>query len=220
VRASGVRKLTPTEKGAIAEAKIYAAAVEAGIVVARPLTEGRRYDLIFDVGARLLRVQCKWANRKGDVIVLRNGTCRYTPSGYVRTTYGMSEVDGVAGYCPEIDACFYVPIEELAGKTMAHLRLSPARNGQRAGVTMARDYRLGAIAQLGERRHGMAEVAGSSPASSTPQGADLVVGAHAFRERFGYWMEVAAAGADVIVTRHGKARLRLSQVERSAEDAA
>jgi hypothetical protein len=36
-----VRELTPTEKAAIAEAKIYAAATEAGIVVARPLTEGR-----------------------------------------------------------------------------------------------------------------------------------------------------------------------------------
>jgi hypothetical protein len=36
-----VRELTPTEKGAIAEAKIYLAAVEAGIVVARPLSEGQ-----------------------------------------------------------------------------------------------------------------------------------------------------------------------------------
>jgi hypothetical protein len=33
---------------------------------------------------------------------------------------------------------------------------------------MAADHALGAIAQLGERLHGMQEVAGSSPASSTP----------------------------------------------------
>ena len=31
---------------------------------------------------------------------------------------------------------------------------------------MAADYTLGAIAQLGERRHGMAEAVGSSPTSS------------------------------------------------------
>jgi hypothetical protein len=31
---------------------------------------------------------------------------------------------------------------------------------------MAAQYELGAIAQLGERRHGMAEVEGSSPSSS------------------------------------------------------
>jgi hypothetical protein len=89
-----VRELTPTEKGAIAEAKIHAAAVEAGIVVARPLTEGRRYDLIFDLGTKLLRVQCKTAPRQGDVIVLRNVTNRCTPSGYVRTRYAATESTG------------------------------------------------------------------------------------------------------------------------------
>jgi hypothetical protein len=187
---SEARDLTPTEKGAIAEAKIYAAAVEAGIVVARPLTEGRRYDLIFDLGSKPLRVQCKWAPRRGDVVVVRGGTCRYTPSGYVRTTYGVSEVDGIAAYCPELDACFYVPIDDIAGKAVTHLRLSPTRNGQRAGVTMADDHRLGAVAQLGERCHGMAEVVGSIPISSTPpETAHLVVGAHEFRNQFGYWMD-------------------------------
>jgi hypothetical protein len=55
----------------------------------------------------------------------------------------------------------------VAGKTYIHLRLTPARNNQRTGVTMAADYEFGAVAQLGERRHGMAEVRGSSPLSST-----------------------------------------------------
>jgi hypothetical protein len=204
-----MRELTPTEKGAIAEAKIYAAAVEAGIVVARPLSEGSRYDLIFDLGPKLLRVQCKWANRKGDVVVVRTRTCRCTPSGYVLTTYGATEVDGVAAYCPDLDACFYIPIEEIAGKGATHLRLAPARNRQQAGVTMADRYKLGAVAQLGERLAGSEEAVGSSPISSTPPGADIVVGAHAFRERFGYWMELAAAGTDVVVTRHGTRHVRL-----------
>ena len=158
--------LTPSEKGAIAEAKICAAAVEAGIVVSRPISEGRRYDLIFDVGPRLLRVQCKWAPRRGDVVALRATTSCCTPSGYVRTTYTSREIDGLAAYCPELDACFYVPFDAVAGRGLLHLRLSRAKNNQHAGVTMAADYRLGAIAQLGERLHGMQEVAGSSPASS------------------------------------------------------
>jgi PD-(D/E)XK endonuclease len=209
-----VRELTPTEKGAIGEAKIYAAAVEAGIVVARPFTEGRRYDLIFDVGPKLLRVQCKTAPRRGDVIVLRAITSRYTPSGHVRTRYAASEVDGIAAYCPELDACFYVPIEDLEGKAVAHFRLAPTRNGQLAGVTMADRYQLGAVAQLGERRSGRPKAVGSSPISSTPSsGADIVVGAHEFRERFGYWMQLAAAGTDVVVTRHGTTRVRLTQAE-------
>jgi hypothetical protein len=206
-----MRDLTPTEKGAIAEAKIYAAAVEAGIVVARPLSEGSRYDLIFDVGPTLLRVQCKTASRQGDVIVVRNVTNRCTPYGYVRTTYAVTEVDGIAAYSPDLDDCFCVPIERLAGRSGVHLRLAPAQNGQLAGVTMAAEYRLGAIAQLGERSAGSRKVAGSNPASSTSPGADVVVGAHAFRERFGYWMELAAAGTDVVVTRHGTRRVRLTR---------
>ena len=53
--------LTPSAKGGIAEMAIAAAAVKLGIVVARPMIEGCRYDLIFDVGDRFWRVQCKWA---------------------------------------------------------------------------------------------------------------------------------------------------------------
>ncbi len=61
-----------------------------------------------------------------------------------------------------------MPIEEVAGRSMVHLRLVPARNGQRVRVKMASEYELGAVAQLEERRHGMAEVRGSSPLSSIP----------------------------------------------------
>src|SRR5213595_1044738 len=74
-----VNGLTPTEKGAIAEAEITAAAAAVGIVVARPLVEGRRYDLIFDTGPDLLRVQCKWGRAANDVIPVRTATSRHTP---------------------------------------------------------------------------------------------------------------------------------------------
>jgi PD-(D/E)XK endonuclease len=50
--------LTSDQKGAIAEAAIARAAIELGIGVARPLAD-QRYDLIFDLRPRLLRVQCK-----------------------------------------------------------------------------------------------------------------------------------------------------------------
>jgi hypothetical protein len=159
--------LTPSQKGAIEEAEIAVAATRAGVVVLRPDTDGRRYDLVFDTGPDLLRVQCKYANRRGDVIVVYTGTCRLTPSGYKRTTYTPDEVDLIAVFCPDVEECFFIPIDEAEGKSVVHLRLAAARNNQRVGVTMADDYRLGAVAQLGERCHGMAEVRGSSPLSST-----------------------------------------------------
>ena len=164
-----MQDLSPNEKGAIAEACLTAQALRMGIVVLRPVVEGRRYDLVFDFdGQRIERVQCKWGRLVDDVIHVGTGTCRFTPRhGYVRTTYNAEEVDAFGIYCAPIDRCFYVPVGVAAGKSVLHLRLKRARNNQRAGVTLAADYQFGAVAQLGERRHGMAEVRGSIPLSST-----------------------------------------------------
>jgi hypothetical protein len=164
--------LTPTHKGNIAEAKITASAIELGIGVCRPVGEGCRYDLIFDLRPRLLRVQCKSAPQNGDVIVVRYRTSRYTPGkGYVRSLYGVDEVDAIAIYCPDLDRCYLLPFPEFAGCGFAHLRLERSRNNQERGVRMAADYEFGAIAQLGERVTGSHEVAGSNPASSTSRAA-------------------------------------------------
>jgi PD-(D/E)XK endonuclease len=158
--------LSTNQKGAIAEMRIAAEALELGCTVYRPMSEGCRYDLIIDVGGPLLRVQCKWASVRGAIVVVYTITSRLTPRGYVRTTYRPTEVDGIAAYCHELKRCFWLPIDEIAGKSVVHLRLRPARNGQRSGLKWAQHYPLGAIAQLGERSTGSAEVAGSSPASS------------------------------------------------------
>jgi hypothetical protein len=160
-------ELTSSQKGGVAELKIAAEAADLGIDVYRPMIDGARCDFIFDTGPRLLRVQCKWATRKGDVIAVRLRTSRHSPSrGYVRTTYCAAEIDGIAAYCHELDRCFFLPIDEFERRTYAHLRLAPARNGQLVGVKMAVDYPLGAVAQLGERVTGSHEVRGSSPLSS------------------------------------------------------
>jgi prevent-host-death family protein len=201
------------QKGAIAEAKIAAAAVELGVPVLKPMSEHGRYDLVFDLGNRLVRVQCKWATCKGDVVLVHLGGSYLSPQGYVRSTYAPDEVDAIAAYCAELEECYFLPIELVAGQYQVHLRLVPPQNSQRAALTWAADHQLsGAIAQLGERCHGMAEVVGSSPTGSTPQGADMSaeqVGAHQFRNHFGWYMERAAAGEEFFVTHRGKPYVRL-----------
>jgi hypothetical protein len=160
--------MNPSAKGSVAEAVIAAEAVKLGVVVLRPIVEGRRYDLIFDIAGALLRVQCKSAPRRGEVIVVRTGTSRLTPRGYVRTTYTASEVDAIAIYCPDTDECYLLPISEVDGQAGVHLRLTPAINGQQLAIRYAEQYRLnGAIAQLGERLAGSQKVGGSSPPGST-----------------------------------------------------
>jgi prevent-host-death family protein len=141
----------------------------------------------------------------------------------MRTTYTEAEVDLFGVYCGELDRCFLLPVAVAAGKHLQHLRLKPALNNQRACITLADDFDFdGAIAQLGERCHGMAEVVGSSPTSSTSRplevGGTTQIGSHEFRERFGYWMDRVAAGERVVVSRHGRPVIRLEPADAAADN--
>jgi hypothetical protein len=92
-------ELTTDQKGAIAETASIHAAVKLGIGVYKPVVEGGRYDLIFDLGDELVRVQCKWAPLRGDVIAVRCYSTRPSPAGFVRACYTSREVDALAAYC-------------------------------------------------------------------------------------------------------------------------
>ena len=166
--------MTTDQKGAIAEAAIALEALKLGIEVYRPIAEGGRYDMILVVDGQLLRVQCKWATRYGEVVVVRCYSNRRARTGLVRRLYSSDEIDAFAAYCVELDRCFFMPIG-LFPTQEVRLRLSPARNNQRRGIRWADDFDFdatlgqnqGAIAQLGERLDGIQKVAGSSPAGST-----------------------------------------------------
>jgi prevent-host-death family protein len=204
---------SPNHKGAVAEAAIAYEAVRLGVAVFKPLSEHSRSDLIFEIAGSVYRVQCKTARRKGEVIVISLGTARCTPFGYVRARYGVDEIDLIAAHCHELERNYLLPFNGKVGSQKAiQLRLSAPQNGQRASINYASSYEFrGAVAQLGERRHGMAEVRGSSPLSSTQSRSDgeVVVGAHELRDHFGYYMERAELGEDILVTRRGKPVARL-----------
>lgn len=134
--------LSTDQKGAIAELAIALRAVELGIDVYRPMAEGGRYDLIFDLGQRLLRVQCKWATKHAAVVLVRCRRCRRTRDGILHRGYEQHEIDGVAAYCAELDRCFFLPVDQIAGRKAIHLRLGPARNNQSQLVNWADDFRL------------------------------------------------------------------------------
>jgi hypothetical protein len=135
-----VKELTPSQKGAAAEAAITAEAILCGLTVLRPLCEGRRYDLVIDLDPELLRVQCKLAHRLNGVLSVGLSTNRCTPSGYVSTTYHPSEIDAIAAYSRELNRCFLIPISEVAGRRAIHLRLDPTRNNQAQRIRWAADY--------------------------------------------------------------------------------
>ncbi len=171
--------LTTDQKGAIAEAEITAAAVQLGVGVYKPVFEGGRYDLIFEMERSLIRVQCKWALRRGGAIAVRCYSCRRGPGGMVVRRYSPDDVDLIAAYCLDTGRCYVLPPALFSDRRVVHLRVAPSRNNQRRGINWANDFELGArltsllgaVAQLGERQRGTLEATGSSPVGSISRSA-------------------------------------------------
>jgi PD-(D/E)XK endonuclease len=132
--------LTTGQKGAIAETAIIHAAVKLGIDVFKPISDGTRYDLVFDVRGRLLRVQCKWATRYGDVIAVRTYSSRRSGNGLLKRAYTGDEVDAIAVYCHDVQRCYFLQLHHFDGRTQVDLRLLPSRNNQRVGVNWSADF--------------------------------------------------------------------------------
>ena len=137
---TNVRIVTTDQKGAIAETAIGHAAVKLGIDVYRPIAEGGRFDLIFNLGARLLRVQCKWAVRRKGVLNVRCYSCRRSADGLLHRRYTAREIDAIAAYCAETDRCYLLPVDLVDGHGVLSLRLEPTRNGQKRGIRWADDF--------------------------------------------------------------------------------
>jgi hypothetical protein len=59
-----------------------------------------------------------------------------------RTYHG--DVDAFGAYCAETGVAYLVPMTAIENcSTMASLRVGPSANGQRAGVRLASDFRIG-----------------------------------------------------------------------------
>ena len=136
--------LTTDQKGAAAELAIAHAAAELGVGVFKPLTNGERYDLLFELRPRLMRVQCKSAVLQGSVLKVPCYSARRNRNGFVKRYYSASEIDAIAAYSIDLRRCFFMPIDEIPGRSYVQLRLEPCRNNQRLGVNWADDFDLGA----------------------------------------------------------------------------
>jgi len=119
--------LTTDQKGSIAELAIAQAALEMDVDVYFPVAEGGRCDLIFDVRGRLFRVQCKWASRYDDVVVVRCYRSRRNRDGLINHRYTADEIDAFAAYCAELNRCYFLPIDQFPYRRQIQLRLSPLR---------------------------------------------------------------------------------------------
>ena len=185
--------ISTNQKGAIAETAILHHATKLGIDVYESAVEHCRYDMIFDLAGTLTRVQCKWAARYDDVLVVRTVSNRRGRDGIIKRSYTPDEIDAFAAYSADLDRCFYLPIRRFPHVGAIQLRIAASRNNQRLGINWADEFDfaatlrpLGAVAQLGERRRGTPKATGSSPVGSIPREAGAspaVLGTPATRSR-------------------------------------
>jgi hypothetical protein len=134
--------LTTDQKGNIAEQAVILHATVLGIDVYRPVGEGGRYDMLFDLDQRFVRVQCKWAPRHGEVIIVRCYSSRRNRHGVVRRIYAADEIDAFAAYCPDTERCYFLPYELFAERRQIMLRIGNSKNNQRQRIKLGEGFRI------------------------------------------------------------------------------
>lgn len=133
----------PKEQGERSERRVVAALLEHGYdVLVAPYGGKRRYDLVLDLGDRFVRVQAKTARLTKDGGALVAATTSFAGLGAARRRVAYrGQIDLFAIFSPDTGRVYLVPVDECP-ETQIQLRLTPPKNGQRAGVRYAADYEL------------------------------------------------------------------------------
>jgi hypothetical protein len=137
--------VTTDQKGALAEAAMVRAAIGLGFGVLKPLIASERYDLVFDLRPGFVRIQCKWAVLQRGAVVVRCYSSRRSRDGTISRTYAGHEIDAIGAYSAALDSCYVLPFSWIDGRRQVQLRTAPARNNQRAGITLASEFEIEAL---------------------------------------------------------------------------
>jgi prevent-host-death family protein len=200
--------------GTVAELEIQAAAVRVGVPVLKPVAEHSRCDLAFDIGGRAVAGpgqvgSTEQGERHGD------RACVHIPMDRQRTIrpthLHRSRRRPLCHLLRELDRSFLLPASVVSGKGEIRLRLTPARNGQRACINLASDFEFeGAVAQLARASVWQTEGRGfESPQLHSSESPPTVVGCDSFRDRFGYRLDQAVRGEHLLITRRGRPLAKL-----------
>lgn len=132
-------ELNPKQKGNLTELKCLSAFYELGYQCSIPYGENSRYDLIADIDGKLIRVQCKTSREVDEgVIEFPCRSSRSNTHSNLQRRYTANEIDY---FCTFWDGkCYLIPVTECSITKI--LRFVPPKNGQKVGITYAKDYEL------------------------------------------------------------------------------
>jgi hypothetical protein len=127
------------DNGDLGVAKVHADLVSKGFTVLFPATEHAPFDLVAYAAGTFHRIQVKYRSARAGAVKVTFRSMWADRNGTHVTPTDKDAIDIVGIYCPESDECYYVlPAAHGASVT---LRITPSKNGQRAGVWDAAAYR-------------------------------------------------------------------------------
>lgn len=123
--------------GNITEAAVLSTLVDRGYDVLIPFGGGAGYDLAYDTGKKIVRVQAKTGR-------LTNGVVKFNTASLgrngQRTGYaGRADEFGV--YCRATGKVYLVPVDKCSANG-GWLRIDPTKNNQSSGIMWAADYEV------------------------------------------------------------------------------
>ena len=114
-----------------------------GYPVLTPFGENTRYDLVFDDGRRLVKVQCKTGRlRRGAIVFNACSSYAHHPNRRVARRDYLDEVDFFGVHCPGTGGVYLVPVADAPRRTQCSLRVDPSRNKQARGIHLAARYEI------------------------------------------------------------------------------
>jgi hypothetical protein len=127
--------------GNIAELEVLNYITKLGYQVSLPFGDRARYDQIWDVEGKLLKVQIKNAklHQSGDYISVSCKSSNRKGGKWVTKRYTENEIDFLATFYN--NRCYLIPVNQLPGRSK-NLRFSPPVNGQQENINWAEDYEV------------------------------------------------------------------------------
>lgn len=124
------------QKGNFTELQVMAAAIKNNCAVSIPYGDCDKYDQIWDINGKLLKVQVKTSRSKNEIKTGITFNC-YSVSNGKKHKYSKKDIDYFATYWD--NQCYLIPVEECSTEKTLWFKLSPHNYSKCA---MANDYKI------------------------------------------------------------------------------
>ncbi len=111
-----------------------------------PFGDSSKYDVLVDIGSKILRIQCKYSKWSKDTAIEKVAfeieTCRQTTNTKKTTRYKYTNQEIDYFYTNFNDEGYLVSIEEASGISFRWRYEYPSNSHQKSGIHIASNYKI------------------------------------------------------------------------------